>query len=285
MKRFRAQNGFTLIEMLVVLTIMTLLFAAGAPAIKALQNAFSSTGSVVTMVKSALGAARVLAMRDQRYVGVRFQEDLEGHQYMIFVRHDYDETGLAPGVRAIEGMRVIKLPDRFCVLDLKVRTNHEDATDHNDEAVMVEHLLDSRENMPDLGSGTIRANRDLWRSKYWIDMSTFSVTFSGALGTVEIRKTRARNRQGDYTPTSVADASDDVFNSPINIIDHDAGRFIQDDYAEFGLGEELSRNQFVICNREEFANLRSPEEKHNYLSSLPSIYVNRHHGISIIPGK
>ena len=150
MKQFRAQNGFTLVEMLVVLTIMTLLFAAGAPAIKALQNAFSSTGSVATMVKAVLASARARAMRDQRYVGVRFQEDLEGHQYMVFVQHDYDETGLARGVRAIEGMRAIKLPDRFCVLDLIVRTNHDDATDDNDEAVRPDDLLDSGANIVDL---------------------------------------------------------------------------------------------------------------------------------------
>ena len=109
--------------------------------------------------------------------------------------------------------------------------------------------------------------------------------FSGALGTVEIRETRARNRQGDYRPESVGDASDDVFNSPINIIDHGAGRFIQDDYAEFGLGEELSRNLFVICDRGTFASLTLPAEKHAYLLSLPGIYVNRHNGISVLGGK
>ena len=272
--------------MLVVLTIMTLLFAAGVPAIKALQSAFSSTGSVSTMVEAVLASARARAMRDQRYVGVRFQEDLEGHQYMVFVQHDYDETGLAPGVRAIEGLRAIKLPDHFCVLDLKVRTNHDDATDPNDETVRPEDLLDAGANVVDLASGTEnKDDRDLLRNKYWIDMSTFSIMFSGALGTVETRETRTRNRRGVYRPETVGNPFDDVFNSPINIIDHDAGRFIQDDYPEFGLGEELSRHLFVICDRSTFASLTLPAEKHAYLLSLPGRYVNRHNGTSVVRGK
>jgi len=56
--------------------------------------------------------------------------------------------------------------------------------------------------------------------------------------------------------------------------------FIQDDYAELGLGAESSRNRFVIYDKIRFDKL-GPTERFNYLSSLELVYINPYTGTII----
>ena len=73
---------------------------------------------------------------------------------------------------------------------------------------------------------------------------------------------------------------DDIFNSPVNITDNKAGMFVQDDYAERGLGAEPSRNSFIIYDKTEF----SPMDKttrFNYLQGFDKVYINPYTGTMI----
>jgi hypothetical protein len=68
-----------------------------------------------------------------------------------------------------------------------------------------------------------------------------------------------------------------IFNSPDNKTNYGVGMFIQDDYAELGLGAESSRNRFVIYDKIRFNKL-GPAERFNYLSSLELVYINPYTG-------
>ncbi len=73
---------------------------------------------------------------------------------------------------------------------------------------------------------------------------------------------------------------DDIFNSPDNITNFNTGMFIQDDYAELGLGEESSRNRFVIYDRTLFDKMNKAE-RFGYLNGLEVIYINPYTGTMI----
>ena len=65
-----------------------------------------------------------------------------------------------------------------------------------------------------------------------------------------------------------------------NIATYEVGKFIQDDYAELGLGAESSRNSFVIYDKIRFDKLDAIG-RFNYLSSLEPIYLNPYTGTII----
>ena len=73
---------------------------------------------------------------------------------------------------------------------------------------------------------------------------------------------------------------DSIFNSPQNITNNGVGKFIQDDYAELGLGAESSRNNFVIYDKIRFDKLDTIG-RFNYLSSLEPVYINPYTGTII----
>jgi hypothetical protein len=73
---------------------------------------------------------------------------------------------------------------------------------------------------------------------------------------------------------------DDIFNSPINMANYSMGMFIQDDYAELGLGAESSRNRFIICDKMIFGKLNS-QARFNYLNTLKAIHINPYTGTMI----
>jgi hypothetical protein len=277
------QSGMTLVEILVVLSIMILLFAAGALAIKGIVRSFESGGSARTLIGAALSSARSLAMRSQHYVGIRFQEDLKGNQYMIPVEHVHSQTGLEFGVGAVTGMKPIKLPESICVLHLAVRSNvSRDVGDEvyaDQEDITVSHLEDVTDTV-DLGDRVLAGQTQYTRNRNWVDMSTFTVLFSDTSGLVT-RQVRARNNQGEVRPQDPNEAGDDVFNSARNLIDFGVGQFLQDDYADYGFGQELSRVWFVICDRRHYESLLTANDKFDYLIQLPRIYVNRYTGTLI----
>lgn len=272
------QCGFTLTEMALVVATIALLLGLGLPAVRMLINSFESDTGARGMVNAALSNARAIAARDQRYAGVRFQWDSEGNQYMIFVVHDFEKTGLSPGFRVVKGMKPIKLPENSGVMDLMVRTNHGTspaaAASSLNEPLMTAHLDDT--NPQNLGPDR--------KNNYVRDASTFSVVFSPS-GKLVVRTVRVRNSDGIYQPDNGVSGKispDTIFNSPINITDHGVGRFVQDDYAELGLGAESSRNRFILYDENYFDKLDA-QERFNYLSSLALIYINPYTGTMIQP--
>ena len=278
MKTRLKQSGLTMTEMVLVVATIALLLSLGLPAVRMLLHSFESGTGTKSMISAALSGARAIAAREQRYAGVRFQQDSAGRQYMIFIVHDFEKTGLNPGFRAVAGLKPIKLPESAGVIDLTVRTNHGTspaaAASVLDEPLQVQHLDDANP-----------ANLGLDEKNWYVrDACTFSVVFSPA-GKLAVRPVRVRNRDGIYQPdNSVANqrSLDDVFNSPANILNSGVGMFIQDDYAELGLGAESSRNRLVIYDRAQFDKLNA-QQRFDYLSRLELIYINPYTGTMISP--
>ena len=277
------QSGLTLPEMTVVVTIIALLTAIGLPAIRALLDSFQTQSGAENLISAALAGARAIAAKEQHYAGIRLQQDSTGNQYIVFIVHDYHKTGLSSGFRAIEGVKPIKLPENSRIMDLRARTNHgtnpTDAADPLDEPLAADHLDDT--NPLNLGPDG--------KNIHITDTSSFSIVFSTA-GKLVVRTVRLRNRDGIYRPDNSVAAqlsTDDVFNSPQNIsaqntADRGIGRFVQDDYAELGLGAEPSRNRFVICDKTQFDELNAIE-RFNYLSSLEPVHINPYTGTIVSP--
>jgi hypothetical protein len=92
-----------------------------------------------------------------------------------------------------------------------------------------------------------------------------------------------RNQDGIYQPDNTNPSKismDAVFNSPVNIETRNVGMFIQDDYAELGLGAELSRSSFVIYDKAQFDKMDAAG-RYNYLKSLEVVYINPYTGTII----
>ena len=274
--KLRTKFGLTLTEIAVVIAIISLLAGLGLPAVRALLNSFESRSGGRSMISAALSTARAIAAKEQRYAGIRFQQDLAGNQYMVFIVHDFERTGLNPGFRAVEGLKPIKLPESLGVMDLMVRINHgthwTDAEDLLDEPIKVAYLDDT--NPQNFGPGR--------KNKYLTDTSSFSIVFSPS-GKLIMRDVRVRNRDGIYQPNNGLSGKvsmDGIFNSPENITNYGVGMFVQDDYAELGLGVELGRNRFIIYDKTQFDKLNATG-RFNYLSSLKPVYINPYTGTII----
>jgi len=266
-------SGLTLTEMVVVIATIALLATLGLPAIRALLKSFETNSGARDIISTSLFGARAIAAREQRYAGVRFQMDSAGNQYMIHIIHDPEKTGLSSGFRAVKPM---KLPEHTRAVDLMVRGNHSPnpagAQDPNNVPLAATGLDDT--NQQNLGPDG--------KNIYITDISTFSIIFSptGKLITHEIR---VRNRDGIYQPdnTIITKLSeDDIFNSPENIENLGVGTFVQDDYAQMGLGAELSRNRIIISDRIQFDKLDA-QGRFDYLNSLEPIYINPYTGTMI----
>ncbi len=266
MKAKSRQSGITLTEMTVVIAVVALLGSLGLPAVRMLFNSFESQSGGRAVISTALSTARAIAAKEQRYVGVRFQKDLDDNQYMVFIVHDPAPkpygTNLTNGFRAVEGLEPIKLPDGVGVMDLMVRINRSPtqsgAEDPADRPIEVD---------------------DLDEPAYITDTCSFSIVFSPS-GKMVIHNVRVRNRDGDFRPLSPNDSMDDIFNSPENITNYNTGMFIQDDYAELGLGEESSRSRFVIYDRTLFDKMNKVE-RFDYLYGLEVIHINPYTGTMI----
>lgn len=270
------KTGFTLTEMVVVIATISLLVAFGLPVMRVIRESLESRTGAKSMISAALSSARAIAAKERHYAGIRFQQDSDGNQYMIFIIHDFEKTGLNPGFRAVDNLKPIKLPESMGVMDLRVRTNHgtnwTDAEELLDEPLKASYLDDT--NPQNFGPDQ--------KNKYITDTSTFSIVFSPN-GKLIIRDVRIRNRDGIYQPNNGPAnkvSMDSIFNSPQNITNYGAGKFIQDDYAELGLGAESSRNSFVIYDKIRFDKLDAIE-RFNYLSSLQPVYINPYTGTII----
>ena len=254
-------------EMAVVIATIALLVGFGLPAIRALLNSFETQSGAKTLISTALASARAVAAKEQHYAGVRFQQDSAGIQYMVFIVHDFGKTGLAPGFRAVKGVKPIKLPETVSVVDLVYNPD----------------LLTPQ------GDGIVDNDIELNDVNVLTDTMTFSIIFSPA-GKLVIHNVRVRNRDGIYQPdngTSDKVSMDDIFNSPLNINNYGVGMFIQDDYPAMGLWEELSRNSFVIIyEKDKFEQARGTGRAWtDYLAQrVPDrVYINPYTGTIILP--
>ncbi len=268
------QSAVTLTEMTVVIAAVALLTVFGLPSIRAFIDSFQSRAGARAMIGATLASARAIAAREQHYVGIRFQKayhhegPLKAPQYMIFIIHDQPNTDLANGFRAVEGMKPIKLPDSFGVMDLKV-------VDRNGSRPNVK-CRDDRINMDSEIDGPAEVN----------DTTTFSVIFSPS-GKLVKHRVEMSNRDGIRQPRNLNDSRDGVFNSPENIVDNKTGMFIQDDYfngspPDLGLGPELSRNSFIIYDRVKFKEAyRRGRAYRECLEYLEEIYINPYTGTLI----
>ncbi len=272
----QTKTGFTLTEMVVVLATMSLLVAFGLPVMRMIRESFESKTGGKSMISAALSSARAIATKEQHYAGIRFQRDSAGNQYMIFIIHDFEKTGLNPGFRAVQNLKPTKLPNSMGVMDSMVRINHgtnwTDAEKLLDEPLNAAYLDDT--NPQNLGPDQ--------KNRYITDTSSFSIVFSPN-GKLVMHDVRVRNRDGIYQPDNSLPnkvSMDSIFNSPQNITMHGVGKFIQDDYAELGLGAELSRNSFIIYDKIRFDKLNAIE-RFNYLSSLEPVYINPYTGTII----
>jgi prepilin-type N-terminal cleavage/methylation domain-containing protein len=272
-KRYSCKTGYTLNELLVVMAIIVVLAFLAVPAAKELMKSFESTAGLRIVISAALSNARAIAAKEQKYAGIRFQQDPDGRQYMIFIVHDpaptptaadllidpfRTGTGLAYGFRALEGKKPMALPKNTGVMDLKIRLNHSDASDPSDTGIISDAEINEVFELS--------------------DTTTFSIVFSPT-GKLVIHDVRIRNRTGKIDDSG----TDDVFNTTNNIDDVDGdgitfGMFDQDDYADLGLGQESSRNCFVLYNQKDFEAVPSFTRWTDYLQNLDVIYVNPHTG-------
>ncbi len=274
MKRSIRQSGLTLVEILAVLGIVAILFAIGVPAAKKIVESFDSAANIRSVISAALSNARSLAMAENTYVGIRFQQDKAGRQYMILIRYDYDATGLANGFRAVDQRKPMKLPDQIGVMDLFIRTNRTANGGASDPTCVPIGIVPSNPANDALSDLNIDEPLEL------TDTTTFSIVFSKE-GRLVSHEVRVRNRQGTSGTNNTG--IDDVFNTKPVV---DAGTtatpskviFYQDDYADLGLGQEWSRNSFVIYDKRKFGSVPNTQRWSRYLKSLPREYVNPHTG-------
>ncbi len=263
MKTRREQSGITLMEMTVVVAAVALLAVFGLPAIRALLNSLESKGPTKAMIGAALSSARAIALKEQRYAGIRFQYAyepnnpkgaLEAVQYMVFIVYEEPKKmdNLTVGFRAVEGLEPIKLPEAVGVMDLRI--NGDNVVDSDSE---ISTLVDVN------------------------DTTTFSIVFSPS-GKLVIHDVRVRNRDGKYRPMNPNESADDIFNSPENIAGYNTGMFVQDDYDYLGFYKEPSRNTFIIYERDKFkAAYEKGRAWSDCLKNLASIYINPYTGTII----
>lgn len=236
--------GFTLTEMLVVMAIMTILMAVAIPAVKKLSASMEQSGGVKPLIEAALSNARAIAVREQKYAGVRFQMDATGKQFLIFIVHDPDAspdgTGFANGFRVVDGRKPMALPENVGVIAEEVY--YSNIYFQNPAGVN--------------------------------DATAFSIVFSPS-GQFVVHQVRV------YSSDGLANSNDRVFNDE-NKFKNGFAQFrrdglISDVDALAGFRQEYSVQRIIIYDKSEF-------EKHKnsawtlYLSGLNSEYISSYTG-------
>jgi prepilin-type N-terminal cleavage/methylation domain-containing protein len=246
-KKLRTKHGLTLMEMVVVVSVVAVFTVLGVPAIRALFRSIEAEGGAKAMISAALSTARAIAAREQHYAGIRFQnkyqEDGRGCQYMIFIVNDTEIGPGKPGnlgCRAVEGIQPIKLPDSVGVMEV------------------------------------VSGNGDIVDSEV-TNKTTFSIVFSPS-GKLVIHELWVRNRDGDTGNGS----KDDIFNTLANINNNTEphGMFLQDG-EDICLQIEPSRNSFIIYDKGIFEKTDENSRYDDYLKDLEVVYINPYTGTMI----
>jgi prepilin-type N-terminal cleavage/methylation domain-containing protein len=263
MNRKRKNSGFSLSELMVVVAIMSILAGIAVPVIKTMLDSFELSSGIKSILNAAFSSARAMAMANQKYVGVRFQQDQQGNHYMIFIEHDYEATNLASGFRAIKGRKPIKLPNSVGIMDLKTGLSGNFSTYQKPDSMFK-----------------------------LVDAMTFSVVFSPA-GKLVSREVQTRNYDGEPDSSANTDGSnDDVFNKR-DVVAAGNSMFCQDDYyshtgdvyepaTDLWYGPESSSKKFIIFDRKEYNKYAVDECWDNYLKDLPAVYINGYSGQIIL---
>lgn len=288
------QSGLTLPELAVVIATIALLVGFGLPAIRALLNSFETQSGAKTLISAALSSARAIAAKEHHYAGVRFQQDLSGNQYMIFIVQD--PAIMAYGFRAVEGVKPVKLPESVSVMDLTIVPGRNVSNPVNPQQ---EIRIDD----PSLLLTFAERDALIDEPKEVSDVTTFSIIFSPG-GKLVIHGVRVRNKDGFVDSANNTNVSyDDVFNKKVqvdqryngfdrNAVPPGAGKFYQDDYYDaawpaLSLGPEPSRNSFVIVyEKDKFEQaLARGQAWSDYLSqsARERIYINSYTGTMILP--
>jgi len=257
MKLRANKSGFSLTELLVVMAIVGILAGIGLPAVKQVVNSFESATRIYDVVGAALSNARSMAHARTKYIGIRFQTDSIGQQYMVFIEHDYSATRLANGFRAMKGKSPIRLPKHGLVMDMNINMQ-----------ISVEGEA------PDQSPAGPLNDDDLINTPQEIrDATAFSIIFSPA-GKLVQHDVRIRN-VGD---------NDMIFNKNYEWeTDLEPAEYVQpllfiDDYPAEGLGQELSRKNFVVVEKNKINSIPPEQRWSRYLKFLQRIYVAPYSG-------
>ena len=245
MKAKSKQSGLTLMEMTVVIVIIALLTSFALPGIRALFHSFETEGGAKPLISAALASARAMAAKHQRYAGIRFQQDLDGNHYMVFIINDPsldDAQGIAAnppykesnGFRVVEGVKPMRLP----------------------QTVGVTEFVGSDVDIDNAGNGA-----------KVIDKTTFSVVFSPS-GKLVVH----------FAPVLRKNANDVVFNGPPSPVIP----MFQDDYDDQPpFQQERSQNRFIIYDKTIFSKVDTTRRWSGYLRNLEVIYINPYTGTMI----
>lgn len=283
LRRSSGRVGLTLPEMTVVISIAALMVALTLPAANMLFNSFESESGAKSIVSAALSSARAIAIKEQRYAGIRFQKRYDPNnaigasQYMIFIINEKNRDltgGLVNGFRALEGIQPIKLPDSIGVIDLIIVQRD---YGHGYVATITEN--------PVSDNSLINETSEVG------DTTAFSIIFSPS-GKLVIHHVQVRNRNGYPDTSGNHDTSnDDIFNKK-GQVDTDLAMFYQDDYCgawwspsgfNIGLGPEFSRNKFYIYETQKLKQVDQNNRFDGYLKQIAQkpVYINPYTGTII----
>ncbi len=251
-------GGFSLSEMLVVISVIVLLIGIGIPAARQIIDSFESSAGLKNVMSAALSNARAIATKNQKYAGLRFQQDSAGRQYIIFIEYD---SAIGPliqgniGCRAVAGRKPIKLSTNVGIMDLKIKEDYG-----------VTHPVYTDIPIKDIDDALSNAHID--NPEELLDTTTFSILFSPN-GKLVIHTLKV----------SHSTIGNDVFNTKTNV-DAGIGMFIEDENWNpvVGIQLEHSRNSFVIYDKRAFAAVDTDSRWTDYLSALEVLYITSYTG-------
>jgi prepilin-type N-terminal cleavage/methylation domain-containing protein len=192
MKHNHSNHGITLTEILVTVAIIAVLLAVSIPAAKELSRSLEQSVGAGSVIDAALANARAIAIREQKYAGVRFQRDVQGNSYLTFIIHDPAATGIANGFRAVENKKPMALPEAVGVISCRVQENYAD-----DAITDVDLFMNGKAN-PTASDSYL--NSDVRMN----DASTFSIIFN-ASGKFVFHNVRVRS----------SSTNDKIFNTAV----------------------------------------------------------------------
>ena len=244
MKARTKKSGFSLTEIIVTMSIVGVLAGIGIPAVRQVKKSFESSSRVRDVVAAAFSNARARALARGGYVGLRFQRDLEGNQYMVFI--EYNDSGVGPvdSFRPVTGKNPIRLPKNGLLMDMHIRSD------------------DDNENIST--SDDLERNDQIDTPEELTDATTFCVIFSKA-GKLVQHESRIWVSTGD------------IFNTE-GIVNAGLAMFYYDIYPGLGLGKEVSRNNFIIVDKNEFKMVPVEQRWTRYLKHLKPYYINPYTG-------